>query len=88
MATAQDIIQTRIDHDTKVQASAALQAMGLSVSDAIRLMMTRIAEEKTLPFVAGIPNQATATAIDELERNRGETFQDVHALMADIDADD
>ena len=88
MATAQDIVQARIDHDTKVRASAALQAMGLSVLDAIRLMMTRIAEEKALPFVVRIPNCVTATAINELERNRGETFQDVHALMADIDADD
>ena len=53
-----------------------------------RSVMARIAEEKTLPFVAGIPNRATVTAINELERDRGETFHDVHTLMADLDADD
>jgi DNA-damage-inducible protein J len=42
------VVRARIDSDTKERATAALEAMGLSVSDAIRLLMLRIAEEKRL----------------------------------------
>ena len=88
MAAANDIVKARIDHETKVKASEALRAMGLSVSDAIRLMMVRIAEEKTLPFVIGMPNKTTATAIHELEQGKGKTFNDVNPLMTDLNTDD
>ena len=46
----------RIDTDTKERAVAALDAMGLSISDAIRLLMLRVAEERRLPFEVKIPN--------------------------------
>ena len=42
--------------DTKVQAAEALQAMELSVSDPIRLLMIRIANGKRLPFAVQVPN--------------------------------
>ena len=87
MTAANDIVKARIDHEVKVKAAEALRAMGLSVSDAIRLMMVRIAEEKTLPFVIGTPNKTTATAIDELEQGKGKAFNDVNKLMTDLDAD-
>ena len=44
------IVRARIDSDTKDRATKALQAMGLSVSDAIRLLLLRVAEEQRLPF--------------------------------------
>ncbi len=53
--TADAIIRARIDSTTKQKAMAALDAMGLSVSDAIRLLMMRIAEEKRLPFELKVP---------------------------------
>jgi DNA-damage-inducible protein J len=49
------VVRARIDSDTKERATAALEAMGLSVSDAIRLLMLRIAEEKRLPFTVQVP---------------------------------
>jgi DNA-damage-inducible protein J len=54
--TADAIIRARIDSATKQKAIAALDAMGLSVSDAIRLLMLRIAEEKRLPFELKVPD--------------------------------
>jgi len=46
-----------------MRASDALEAMGLSVSDAIRLLMLRIADEKRVPFEVRVPNKATRDAI-------------------------
>jgi DNA-damage-inducible protein J len=59
---ANDCVRARIDTNTKTAASAALAAMGLSVSDAIRMMMRRIAEEKRLPFDVKVPNAESAEA--------------------------
>ena len=50
------VVRARIDSDTKVQATEALQAMELSVSDAIRLLMIRIANGKRLSFAVQVPN--------------------------------
>ncbi len=44
------LIQTRIDPDVKLRASAVLETMGLSVSDAVRILLTRTAHEGALPF--------------------------------------
>lgn len=73
MAT-NDIVRARIDSGTKAKAVTALAAMGLSVSDAIRLMMHRIADEKSLPFDVRVPNAATRAAMTELEAGNGERF--------------
>ncbi len=61
----------RIDSQTKELASQALQAMGLSISDAIRMLMLRIADEQRLPFDVKVPNKATLDAIAELESGNG-----------------
>ena len=67
---ADAVVRARIDSDTKARATAALEAMGLSVSDAIRLLLLRVAEEKRLPFAVQVPNSATAKAMAELESLR------------------
>lgn len=54
---ADTVVRARIDRDTKTHATEALQAMGLSVSDAIRLLLLRVADEKRLPFAALVPLQ-------------------------------
>lgn len=59
------VVRARIDEETKEEASAVLAAMGLTVSDAFRLMMRRIAEEKALPFDPLIPNATTIAAMRE-----------------------
>lgn len=81
-------VRARIDSDTKERATDALQAIGLSVSDAIRLLMVRIAEEQRLPFDVKVPNRATRKAISELEAGKGKRFASVDDLMADLHADD
>jgi DNA-damage-inducible protein J len=81
-------VRARIDHATKDLAADALAAMGLSVSDAIRLLMLRIAEEKRLPFEVKVPNRKTLDAIAELNAGGGKSFATVADLMADLNADD
>lgn len=88
MTTADTYVRARIDTDTKIRAAAALEAMGLSISDAIRLLMLRIAEERRLPFEVKIPNASTREAIAELEAGQGKRFASVEALMADLESDD
>jgi len=88
MATADTYVRARIDSETKARAADALDAMGLSISDAIRLLMLRVAEERRLPFDVKVPNRATREAIAELEEGRGVRFANVADLMADLDADD
>ena len=82
------VVRARIDEKTKRKASRALKKIGLSVSDAIRLMMMRIAEEKTLPFGLHVPNAETIAAIKELEAGGGRRFGSIEELMADLNADD
>lgn len=65
--SADTVVRALIDSETKARAAAVLSAMGLSVSDAIRLMLRRIADEKRLPFAVQVPNAVTAEAIEELE---------------------
>jgi DNA-damage-inducible protein J len=57
--TVNSVVRARIDEQTKNEAAAVLKAMGLSVSDAFRLMMVRIAKEKALPFEPLVPNEET-----------------------------
>jgi DNA-damage-inducible protein J len=85
---ANALVQTRIDGTVKEEAAAVLAAMGLTVSDAVRLMLTRIAREKALPFEPLIPNETTIAAMKEARERKGKRFGAVADLMADLDADD
>ncbi len=88
MRTADTYVRARIDTATKERAAEALEAMGLSISDAIRLLMLRIADERRLPFEVKVPSAMTRKAIAELEAGKGKRFADVETLMADLRADD
>lgn len=88
MTIADTYVRARIDTDTKNRAAQALEAMGLSISDAIRLLMLRVADEHRLPFEVKVPNATTREAIAELEAGRGKRVQNVAALMADLESDD
>lgn len=81
-------VRARIDSATKARAADALAAMGLSISDAIRLLMLRIGDERRLPFEVKAPNATTHKAIAELESGKGKRFTSTAALMADLNADD
>lgn len=82
--TADTVVRARIDTNTKERAAAALGAMGLTISDAIRLLLLRVADERRLPFAVQAPNAATAKAIDELEQGKGKSFVDAEALFEDL----
>jgi len=88
MPVADTYVRARIDSETKARASQALNAMGLSISDAIRLLMLRIAEERHLPFDVKVPNAETQAAIQELAAGKAKKFNSVDALMADLNAED
>ena len=88
MIVADTYVRARIDTVTKERAAAALEAMGLSISDAIRLLMLRVADERRLPFEVKAPNAVTRKAIAELEAGKGRRVKSVAALMADLNADD
>jgi len=88
MSNVDTYVRARIDSETKMRAADALEAMGLSVSDAIRLLMLRIADEKRMPFEVRVPNKATRDAIRELEEGKGKKFSSIDALMDDLNADD
>lgn len=78
------IVRARIDSDTKARATAALDAMGLTVSDAIRLLMLRIADEQRLPFSVQVPNAKTVAAMAELEAGKGLRFSNEQDLFDDL----
>ena len=78
---ADTVVRARIDTATKERAAAALEAMGLSISDAIRLLMLRIADERRLPFEVKAPNAASQQAMSELAAGKGETLADGAALF-------
>lgn len=65
MGTSNAVVRARIDPQIKEEASAVLAAMGLTVSDAFRLLLTRVAQEKALPFEPLVPNETTIAAMRE-----------------------
>lgn len=65
---AKTLIQTRIDGAVQEEAAAVLATMGLTVSDAIRLLLTRVAHDHALPFDPLIPNAETVDAMTEARR--------------------
>ncbi len=79
------VVRARIDSDTKTRATEALRAMGLSVSDAIRLLLIRVADEKRLPFTVRAPNAATVKAMEELDAGKGKRFSNAEDLFEDLD---
>jgi DNA-damage-inducible protein J len=87
MATT-TMVHIRIDVKVKARAEKALAAMGISVSDAVRMLLTRVAAEKALPFEVRVPNSATQAAMAETRRGLAKSSRSVAALMADLNADD
>ena len=81
---ATEIVRARIDSDTKDRANAALAEMGLSMSDAIRLLLLRIADERRLPFEIKVPNASTRAAMAELEAGKGKSFASAKAMLKDF----
>ena len=85
---ANALVQTRINGIVKDEASAVLATMGLTVSDAVRLLLTRIAHDKALPFEPLRPNAETIAAMEEARTGKLASFDSIEALMADLNEDD
>jgi DNA-damage-inducible protein J len=85
---ANALVQARIDSEVKEEANAVLAAMGLTISDAVRLMLTRVAREHALPFDPLIPNPKTIEAMNEARRGQLQSFDSVDDLMDDLNAED
>jgi DNA-damage-inducible protein J len=86
--TENAIVRARIDERIKTEATAVLGAMGLTVSDAFRLMMTRIAVEKALPFEPLVPNAETIEAMKAARRGELVSAGQPDKLLATLNADD
>lgn len=82
------VVRARIDERTKNEAAAVLAAMGLTVSDAFRLLMVRVAKDKALPFEPLSPNAKAIRAMKEARRAKLKGFTRVEDLMADLNAKD
>lgn len=86
MATS--MLHVRLDDEVKERATEALAAMGLSVSDAVRLLMHRIAADQAFPLELKVPNAETRAAIEESHRimaARRARFADGESMIADLD---
>lgn len=86
--TANAVVRARIDEHIKEEASVVLASMGLTVSDAFRLLLTKVAKEKALPFEPLIPNQKTIDAMKEARRGKLRSFESIESLMDDLNAED
>ncbi len=86
--SANTIVRARIDEHIKEEAAIVLATMGLTLSDAFRMLLTRIAREKALPFEPLIPNAETIAAMKAARRGDLITISSVDNLLADLNADD
>ena len=85
---ASSLVQARVPSEIRDAAIAVIQASGLTVSDVVRVLMTRIAHDKTIPPALFQPNAQTLAAMEEIERGGGKTFDSVEALFEDLNAED
>lgn len=78
------MVHVRVDETVKESATATLAEMGLSVSDAVRMMLVRVAAEKALPFEVRTPNAVTVRAMKAADRGKGKRFKTAEALFKDL----
>ena len=86
--SANSVVRARIDEHIKEEASVVLAAMGLTVSDALRMMLTRVAREQSLPFDPMVPNATTIKAMRDARLGKTTKHKNLESLMADLNADD
>lgn len=86
--TQSSMIHIRVDDKVKAEAAEALAAMGLSVSDAVRLLLKRVAAEQAFPLELKVPNAETRKAMVEarqLSQARQAKFASAEALFDDLE---
>jgi len=85
---ANQLVQARIDGEIKAQAAAVLAEIGLTLSDFVRLGLTRVAREKAMPFEPLVPNATTIAAMEEARRGGLPRYNTVQDLMDALNAPD
>lgn len=85
--SASAVVRARIEENIKNEAAIVLATMGLTLSDAFRLLLTRVAREKALPFEPLTPNEETIAAMREARQGKLPSFGSIEALIADLNAD-
>ena len=81
---ATTVVNVRIQDELKVQATETLAAMGLSLSDAVRVFLMRVVADKQLPFTLKVPNTETRAAMleaDDIIRTRSARFSNADQLV-------
>ena len=79
------LVQARVDSTIKAQASVALADIGLTVSDAVRILLAWVARKKMMPFELLTPNETTLAAFDETRNRSGlPRFDSIQAIMDDL----
>ena len=86
--SANAVVRARIDEQIKEEATVVLAAMGLTISDAVRLLLTKVAHEHALPFDPLIPNATTIAAMKEARAGNLPRVTSVEELMTALHADD
>jgi DNA-damage-inducible protein J len=81
---ATTMVHVRVDEKTKQKAAKTLAAMGISVSDAVRMLLVRVAAEKALPFEVRIPNAVTVKAMRSADRGKGKRLRSSGELFKDL----
>jgi DNA-damage-inducible protein J len=82
------MIHIRLDEQLNAEATEVLNAMGLSMSAAVRVFLTRVAQEKAIPFEVRVPNSTTIEAMEEARRGDLHSFNSISDLVADLNAQD
>ena len=88
MAATTTMVHVRVDENVKAQAAETLASMGLTVSDAIRVFLTRVVADKELPFALKAPNATSRVAIaeaNEIIKSRRARFATADALLNDLE---
>ena len=83
MATT--MVHIRVDEKVKKKAAKTLAAMGMSVSDAVRMLLVRVVAESALPFDVKVPNATTVKALQAANHHEGKRFTSADALFKDLD---
>lgn len=78
------VVRARIDTATKTRATEALAEMGLSVSDAIRLLLVRVAADKAFPFAVKVPNAESRAALAEMREGKLQGFDTAEELFNEL----
>ena len=81
---ATTMVHVRVDEKTKQRAAKTLAGMGISVSDAVRMLLVRVAAERALPFEVRIPNATTVKAMRAADRGKGKRSRSADALFEDL----